>query len=53
MARIFGWDQALVFPGAGSASLRARFTASASQYGLNDFVLNFGALNASGQVMAQ
>jgi len=53
VARIFGWDQALVFPGAGSASLRARFTASASQYGLNDFVLNFGALNASGQLLAQ
>ena len=52
VARLFGWDQALVFPGAGSVSLRARFTASAEQYGLNDFVLSFGTLNASGQVMA-
>lgn len=53
VARIFGADQALVFPGAGSASLRARFTASASRYGLDDFVMNFGALNASGRVMMQ
>ncbi len=30
-----------------------RFTASASTYGLNDFVLSFGALNASGRVMVQ
>jgi uncharacterized protein involved in outer membrane biogenesis len=53
VARIFGFDHALVFPGAGSASLRARFTASSSLYGLNDFVLSFGALNASGTVMVQ
>jgi uncharacterized protein involved in outer membrane biogenesis len=53
VARIFGYDQGLVFPGAGSAALRAQFTASASQYGFNDFVLNFGVLNASGQVMVQ
>lgn len=53
VARLFGWDQALVFPGAGSASLRAQFTASASAYGLNDFVLSFGALNASGRVLVQ
>jgi hypothetical protein len=53
VARIFGRDQGLVFPGAGSASLRARFTASASQYGLNDFVLGFGALNASGRLLVQ
>ncbi len=53
VARLFGWDQALIFPGAGSASLRARFTASADGYGLNDFVLSFGALNASGQILVQ
>lgn len=51
LARFFGVDQGLVFPGAGSASLRARFTASASQYGLNDFVANFGTLNATGRVL--
>ena len=53
LARFFGFDHQLVFPGAGSASLRARFTASASQYGLNDFVVSFGALNGSGRVMVQ
>lgn len=53
VARLFGWDQALIFPGAGSASLRARFTASANEYGLNDFILSFGALNASGQLLVQ
>ena len=53
LAHFFGLDQGLTFPGAGAASLRARFTASASAYGLNDFVLSFGAQNASGQVMVQ
>jgi uncharacterized protein involved in outer membrane biogenesis len=53
VARIFGFDQGLVFPGVGSASLRARFTASPSLYGLNDFVLSFGALNANGTLLVQ
>jgi uncharacterized protein involved in outer membrane biogenesis len=53
LARFFGLDQGLAFPGAGSASIRARFTASSSQYGLDDFILSFGALNASGRVMVQ
>jgi uncharacterized protein involved in outer membrane biogenesis len=53
VARLFGVDQALVFPGAGSASLRAKFSASASAYGLDDFVMNFGALNATGRVMVE
>ncbi len=53
LSRFFGLDQGLTFPGAGAASLRARFTASPSTYGLNDFVLSFGAQNASGQVMVQ
>ena len=53
VARMFGMDQGLVFPGAGSASLRASFTASPGLYGLNDFVLSFGALNASGGVLVR
>lgn len=53
VARLFGIDHGLAWPGAGSASLRASFTASATTYGLNDFVLSFGATNASGRVLAQ
>ncbi len=51
--KLLGLNQGLAFPGAGSISLRARFTASASQYGLNDFILSFGALAANGQIMVQ
>ncbi len=51
--QLLGLNQGLAFPGAGSISLRARFTASASQYGLNDFILTFGALAANGQIMVQ
>lgn len=53
LARFFGFDKGLAFPGAGSASLRSRFTAGPGQYGLNDFVLSFGAQNAHGQIMVQ
>ncbi|SHE91030.1 AsmA family protein [Acidocella aminolytica] len=42
---------ALAFPGPGALSLRARFTYTPDQYGLNDFVLSAGLLNASGQFM--
>ncbi len=52
VARYFGLDQGLIFPGAGSASMRATFTASASTFGLNDFILSFGALSAQGRIMA-
>ena len=44
-------DPALAFPGPGSLSLRARFTASPATYGLNDFILSAGLLNASGQLL--
>lgn len=44
-------DPALAFPGPGSLSLRARFTAAQDNYGLNDFVLSAGLLNASGQLL--
>ncbi len=53
LARFFGLDQGLVFPGAGSVSLRASVSAAAGGYGLNDFVGNFGALNAGGRVLVQ
>lgn len=44
-------DPGMAFPGPGSLSLRARFSAAAEQYGLNDFVLSAGQLSASGQLM--
>ncbi|MGE4482320.1 AsmA family protein [Acidocella sp.] len=44
-------DPALAFPGPGVLALRARFTLSADESGLNDFVLSAGLLNASGQVL--
>ena len=44
-------DPALAFPGPGALALRARFTAAPGQYGLNDFVLSAGLLNASGQLL--
>ncbi len=44
-------DPALGFPGPGALSLRARFTAAKDRYALNDFVLNIGLLNASGQLL--
>lgn len=53
VARLFGFDHGLIFPGAGSASLRAGFSAGPGRYGLDDFVANFGALTASGRVMVQ
>lgn len=53
VARLLGADQQLVFPGAGSMSLRARFSMDPHAYGLRDFILNFGALNASGRLMVQ
>ncbi|MBB5371930.1 AsmA family protein [Acidocella aromatica] len=53
LAHILGFDQGVAFPGAGSVSLRAGFTASANQYGLNDFILSFGALAANGRLMVQ
>jgi len=45
-------DPALAFPGPGALALRARFSAAADHYGLNDFVLSAGLLNASGQLLA-
>lgn len=53
LAHILGFDEGVAFPGAGSVSLRAGFTASASQYGLNDFILSFGALAANGRLLVQ
>ncbi len=44
-------DPALAFPGPGALALRARFTAAQDQYGLNDFVLSAGLLNAAGQLL--
>ncbi len=44
-------DPALAFPGPGALALRARFTAAQDNYGLNDFVLSAGLLNASGQLL--
>lgn len=46
-----GDNPALAFPGPGTLSLRARFTAAPDSYGLNDFVLSAGLLNASGQLL--
>lgn len=43
----------LAFPGPGSLSLRAAFTATPNNYGLTDFILNVGALNASGRLSLQ
>ncbi|WP_298283574.1 AsmA-like C-terminal region-containing protein [Acidocella sp.] len=48
---LFGVSQGVLFPGPGSLGLRARFTLAHDQYGLNDFQLALGQLNASGQVM--
>ncbi len=44
-------DPALAFPGPGALSLSARFIASPTNYGLSDFVLSAGLLNASGQLL--
>ncbi|MDD2704532.1 MAG: AsmA family protein [Acidocella sp.] len=49
--KLFGLDQGVAFPGPGSIALRANFTASATQWGFNDFVLSFGALTANGRVL--
>lgn len=49
--KLLGLDQGIAFPGPGSIALRASFTASATQWGLNDFVLSFGALTANGRVL--
>ena len=44
-------DPSLAFPGPGSLSLRARAIAAPNNYGLSDFVLSAGMLNASGQLL--
>ena len=49
--KIFGLDQGLAFPGAGSIALRATMTASPSQIGLPDFVLSLGDLTANGRIL--
>jgi uncharacterized protein involved in outer membrane biogenesis len=51
--QLFGLPAGLPFPGAGSASLRASFTASPTGFGLPDFALSFGNLTATGGVTAQ
>ncbi len=51
LARLLGLNADAAFPGPGSLSLRAGFTASASQYGLNDFLLSYGALSANGRLL--
>lgn len=43
----------LAFPGPGSLSMRAAFSISPNQYGLTNFVLNSGWLNASGHLNLQ
>lgn len=43
----------LAFPGPGSLSLRAAFTAAPGAYGLTDFILSVGSLNASGRLKLQ
>jgi uncharacterized protein involved in outer membrane biogenesis len=50
---LFGLDEGAPWPGPGSVSLRARFTASKDAYGLNDFQLSLGQLTASGGVLVQ
>ncbi len=47
------WDKqaGLAWPGAGSAGLRADFTAAPRHFGLSSFVLSFGALTASGRLV--
>lgn len=49
---IFGLSQGLTYPGAGSISLRANFTASPTSFGLPNFILSFGDLTAEGQLMS-
>ncbi|MDE1906136.1 MAG: AsmA family protein [Rhodospirillales bacterium] len=44
-------DPALAFPGPGALSLDARFIAAPHNFGLSDFVLSAGLLNASGQLL--
>jgi uncharacterized protein involved in outer membrane biogenesis len=48
---LFGLSEGVAFPGPGSLSLRARVTLAHDEYGLNDFQLALGQLNASGQIM--
>lgn len=43
-------DPGLAFPGPGSLSLRAHFTAAPNAYSLTDFNLSSGLLNASGRL---
>ncbi len=47
--KLFGFDSGLNWPGAGSLSLRAAFSLSAAQFSLQDFVLSFGDLTATGR----
>jgi hypothetical protein len=49
--KIFGLDAGLPWPGPGSIALRADFTASATSYGLPDFVLSMGNLTANGRML--
>ncbi len=49
---IFGLSQGVTFPGPGSVSLRANFTASPTTYGLPDFVLSLGNLTATGRLLS-
>jgi len=49
--RLFGLPTSSTYPGPGSAALRASFTASATSWGLPDFVLSFGDLTATGRLM--
>jgi len=46
--KTLGLNAGLAWPGAGSVSLRADFSASSQQIGLPDFVLSMGDLTASG-----
>ncbi len=50
---LFGLSQGLVWPGPGSISLRADFTASPRSVGLPDFVLSLGSLTADGRILDQ
>lgn len=51
--KLFGLGQGIAFPGPGSLALRADMTASASQWGLPDFVLSLGDLTATGRMVMQ
>lgn len=48
---IFGLNRGLAWPGPGSVAMRADFADAAGAIGLPDFVLSFGALTATGQLL--